>query len=72
MYEFLVVLGGRAQRYFRLLRAEAARLVEIACWGAAGCPAIGAGRPDKGAKGTKGGGMSLAVWWRGGRTRVVL
>ncbi len=27
MYEFLVVWGGRAQRFFRLLRAGAARLV---------------------------------------------
>jgi hypothetical protein len=27
MYDFLVVWGGRAQRFFRLLRAEAARLV---------------------------------------------
>jgi hypothetical protein len=29
---------------------------EIASWGAAGCPATGAGRPDKWAEGTKGGG----------------
>jgi hypothetical protein len=52
MYEFLVVVvvgGGRAKRFFRLLCAEAARLVLKLRAGrsAAGCPAIGAGRPDK-------------------------
>jgi hypothetical protein len=64
--------GGRAQRFFRLLRSEAARLVlKLRRWGAAGCPAIGAGRPDKWAEGEKGGGGGH-VTRCGGRAHVVL
>jgi hypothetical protein len=44
---------------------------EIASWGgAAGCPAIGAGRPDKWAEGTKGGGGGH-VTRCGGRMRAL-
>ena len=71
--------GGRAQRFFRLLRAEAARLVlklrAASCWGAAGCPpAISPGRPDKDkwAEGTKGGGGGHATRCGGDRARVVI
>ena len=44
---------------------------EIASWGAAGCPAIGAGRPDKWAEGTKGGSGGHATRC-GSRAHVVL
>ena len=44
---------------------------EIASWGAAGCPAIGAGRPDKWAEGTKGGGGGHATRC-GSRAHVVI
>jgi hypothetical protein len=68
MYEFLVVVvGGRAQRFFRLLRAEAARLVLKLRAGArrAARPSALGGRINKWAEGTKVGGeeagMSLGV-----------
>jgi hypothetical protein len=65
MYEILVVWGGyRAQRFFRLLRAEAARLVLKLRAGArrASRPSALGGRIN-GLKGQKGeeAGMSLGV-----------
>ena len=64
MYEFLVVWGGRAQRFFRLLRAEAARLVLKLRAGArrAARPSALGGRINelKGQKGEEAG-MSLGV-----------
>jgi hypothetical protein len=70
MYEFLVGGGGAA--FFSAFGAEAARLVlKLRARGAAGCPAIGAGRPDKWAEGTKGGGGGH-VTRCGGRACVVL
>jgi hypothetical protein len=66
-------MGGRAQRFFRLLRAEAARLVlklrAASCWGAAGCPPAD---KDKWAEGTKGGGGGHATRCGDDRARVVL
>jgi hypothetical protein len=75
MYEFLVVWGGRAQRFFRLLRAEAARLVlklrAASCWllGRGGLPAghqpwaLGGRIRTSGLRGQKGeeAGMPLGV-----------
>jgi hypothetical protein len=74
MYEFLVGGGGGGgQRFFRLLRAEAARLVLKLRAGArrAAQPSAMAGRIN-GLKGQKGeeAGMSLGVV--AGRPRVVL
>jgi hypothetical protein len=72
MYEFLVVVvgGGGGQRFFWLMRAEGgAASTEIASWGAAGCPAIGDGRPDKwacGARRPKGEGRRACNWAYGG------
>ena len=65
MYGFLVVWRGRAQRFFRLLRAEAARLVlklrAASCWGA---------DKDKWAEGTKGGVGGHATRCGGDRDRA--
>ena len=64
--------GRRTQRIFWVFPGRGgAASTEIASWGAAGCPAIGAGRPDKWAEGTKGGGGGHATRC-GSRAHVVL
>jgi hypothetical protein len=73
MYEFWWWWwGGGGSVFFGFFACRGgAASTEIASWGAAGCPAIGAGRPDKGDEGTQGGGGGH-VTRCGGRARVVL